>query len=278
MTGITALPTPPQRSDPGNFPTRGDTFMAALPLFATEANALAADVTAKQGLAATSASNAATSETNAAASAASAAATSGVVAWVSGTTYSPGNNVYSLINYKTYRRITSGAGTTDPSSDPTNWSLISVGAGFFMHVQEQYASGTSGGQASSGTRNVPLNTVVYNNITGASLSSGLITLPTGTYDIIGSVVSYSTNAMKGSLYNNTDSTTTLIGTSAFDTSGQPQSSNVYSHIKGRVIITATKAFYLKQFIQTGGSGTYFGFASSSGLTEVFGDIMIWKAA
>ncbi len=38
---ITALPTPPTRQDPDNFAQRGDEFLAALPLFATEANALA---------------------------------------------------------------------------------------------------------------------------------------------------------------------------------------------------------------------------------------------
>ncbi len=37
---ITSLPTPPSRSDPENFPERADAFMAALPRFATEANAL----------------------------------------------------------------------------------------------------------------------------------------------------------------------------------------------------------------------------------------------
>lgn len=39
---ITALPTPPTRSDPTNFAERGDTFLAALPTFVDEANALAA--------------------------------------------------------------------------------------------------------------------------------------------------------------------------------------------------------------------------------------------
>lgn len=70
---ITALPTPPQRNDPVNFAARGDAFMAALPTFTTEANALAVDVNAKQVLATTAASNAATSETNAATSASNAA-------------------------------------------------------------------------------------------------------------------------------------------------------------------------------------------------------------
>lgn len=47
---ITALPTPPTRDDPANFAQRGDAFLAALPVFATEANALQTDVNAKQAL------------------------------------------------------------------------------------------------------------------------------------------------------------------------------------------------------------------------------------
>lgn len=42
---ITSLPTPPSRSDPENFAERADAFMAALPRFANEANALQQDVT-----------------------------------------------------------------------------------------------------------------------------------------------------------------------------------------------------------------------------------------
>lgn len=52
---ITALPTPPSRSDPGTFAARGDAFMTALPTFATEANVLQTDVNAKQAAAAVSA-------------------------------------------------------------------------------------------------------------------------------------------------------------------------------------------------------------------------------
>lgn len=41
---ITALPTPPTRADPTNFAARGDAFLAALPVFQGEANALSAEV------------------------------------------------------------------------------------------------------------------------------------------------------------------------------------------------------------------------------------------
>lgn len=56
---ITDLPAPPSRQDPGNFAVRGDIFMAALPGFVQEANALQAEVEASQNAAATSAADAA---------------------------------------------------------------------------------------------------------------------------------------------------------------------------------------------------------------------------
>jgi hypothetical protein len=42
MPTITALPTPPSRSDPTNFAAQGDAFLSALPTFQAEANAVAA--------------------------------------------------------------------------------------------------------------------------------------------------------------------------------------------------------------------------------------------
>lgn len=45
---ITALPTPPTRSDPSSFATRADAFLIALPTFATEANAVQVDINTKQ--------------------------------------------------------------------------------------------------------------------------------------------------------------------------------------------------------------------------------------
>lgn len=55
---ITPLPTPPSRQDAANFAVRGDAFMGALPDFATEANALQADVNAKQATASAAAATA----------------------------------------------------------------------------------------------------------------------------------------------------------------------------------------------------------------------------
>lgn len=41
--------------------------------------------------------------------------------WVSGTSYTAGKVVWSPSDYQYYMRKSAGAGTTDPSSDTTNW-------------------------------------------------------------------------------------------------------------------------------------------------------------
>jgi hypothetical protein len=78
--------------------------------------------------AAAASANEAAGSANAAAASASAAenavaAGSNVTAWVPGQNYSAGALAYSLVNYKTYRRKITGAGTTDPANDPVNWTI-----------------------------------------------------------------------------------------------------------------------------------------------------------
>lgn len=87
---ITALPTPPSRSDdPGTFAAKSDALLGALPAFVTETNATAADVVTKHGevIAAKDAILATNPETNAgiAVAAAGAAANSAGVAAASET-------------------------------------------------------------------------------------------------------------------------------------------------------------------------------------------------
>lgn len=61
-----------------------------------------------------------------AANAALAALAAGASLWVSGTTYAIGDRRYSTLNGLVYRRLTAGAGTTDPSADGTNWQIVQV--------------------------------------------------------------------------------------------------------------------------------------------------------
>lgn len=161
---ITPLPTPPSRNDPTNFSTRADAFMAALPAFATETNATAVEVDNDRIASAASASSAATQVglaaaqvTLAEAAAASAVASANVTKWVSGTTYTEGAVVWSPSNYLTYRRKTTGGGTTDPSSDSTNWAQV-AGTGDVTLI---------------GTQTLTNKTLTDPNLTSPNITGGL---------------------------------------------------------------------------------------------------------
>lgn len=163
---VTALPTPPSTASPSTFDSRADAFLGALPTFQTENDALAANVFANATDAATSATSAATQAGNAATSAAgavssatAAAASAGASLWVSGTTYAIGDVRYSPATMRVYRRLTSGAGTTDPSADGTNWKAVDTEPAVVV------VSGTS--QAA----------VAYTHYSLANVAATTVTLP-----------------------------------------------------------------------------------------------------
>lgn len=131
---IGAIPTPPTTSDASTFDARADAFVASFPTLQTDVNAATANVYANaleaeaDAIAADASAAAAHASNLAAAASATAAATSaGATAWVSGATYAVGAVAWSPSTRLTYRRTVAGAGTTDPSADPSNWALAAVG-------------------------------------------------------------------------------------------------------------------------------------------------------
>ena len=123
---------PPSSADPANFDARADAKVAEDAAKIVEFNALGENAYDNALEAYNSALNAGTQRTAAetaalaaASNASAAAASAGAVLWVSGTTYAVGFRAWSPINQRVYRRKTAGAGTTDPSADPTNWAFLS---------------------------------------------------------------------------------------------------------------------------------------------------------
>lgn len=115
---------PNQSMAQGPFDAAAAKYMADLPVWGTEVNTLAADLSAKQALASGAATSATASAASAEASATAAALGAGVTEWASGTTYARGVSAWSPVNFQTYRRKTIGAGTLDPSLDPANWQAL----------------------------------------------------------------------------------------------------------------------------------------------------------
>ena len=128
---ITTLSTPPQTTDIANFDARADTHVLETQALVPELNTANLNVynnaLSAYNSATASAASSVTSSSfadNAAASAAAAGISTGVSVWVSGTTYAQYITVISPIDFQNYRRLITGAGTTDPSLDVTNWRLI----------------------------------------------------------------------------------------------------------------------------------------------------------
>ena len=154
--------------------------------------------------------------------------------------------------------------------------------GQLLQVREEQVSGTAGSAITSGswiTR--VLNTSVTNEISGASLASNQITLPSGTYFIDGTasltVQSATTVKHQLRLFNATDASAALVGLTAqvpISDSNNGPSGNSHSFVRGRFTIASQKTFQLEhRTTQTGTGGT----AASWG-TEVYADVCIWKVA
>lgn len=104
-----------------------------------------------------------------------------------------------------------------------------------------------------------INTTVLNNISGCSLASNQITLPSGTYYIRASAPAYLVDEHQIKLYNQSDSTDVLLGTIGFsdNTSGAVQDR---SFIEGYFSIASSKNFEIRHACNvtnaTNGAGAY----------------------
>lgn len=114
---ISGLPTPPDPNDRATYNVRAYPWSVAQGVLATEVAAVASNVYQN----ALEAVASATIVENA-------VVAIDVIPWVSGTTYAIGDVRYSPTDAQTYRRKTAGAGTTDPSTDTTNWTRVTFRA------------------------------------------------------------------------------------------------------------------------------------------------------
>jgi len=161
-----------------------------------------------------------------------------------------------------------------------SFSTISAAGKFesaLLHVRDEKAANTSGGAGTTGAfTKRDLNTVVTNEISGASLSSSVITLPSGTYYAFGSSPAYNVNQLRIKLRNTSDSTDTLLGTTEYNNDGAY--SITRSFVTGRFTIASSKNFELQYRISANPTGNALGTPNNFGITEVYADVQIWKVA
>jgi hypothetical protein len=144
-----------------------------------------------------------------------------------------------------------------------------------MIVRDEKSSGTNGGTFTSGAwRDRTLNTIAFNGIPGASLSTNAITLPIGVYKIYATAPARSTNTHVLKLFNVTDSSDQIIGTTQRSVSGVGISNK--SIVSSVITITSEKVFKLQHRSEASATTTGFGIAAGFGVVEVYSIIMIQK--
>lgn len=144
-----------------------------------------------------------------------------------------------------------------------------------LHVREELATGTDSATLSPTNNWLTrvINTVKTNEITGASLSSNQITLLSGTYFIMASLPAYVTSNHKGRLYNITDSSTEVQGTT--EHAWNNGYTTTHTFINGRFTLSGTKVLEIQHRAGQAGSG---GTSYNSSENEVYANAMIWKVA
>ena len=179
-----------------------------------------------------------------------------------------------------------------PSTSPTDGHLVvfdgttgklvkdgdavpSGGAGMdYINVQDQKSTSTNGGTSSAGgwqTRD--LNTEQSDSGGHVSISSNQMTLDAGTYIVNISAPCCNVNSHQIRLYNITDSSVVLTGTSELAYAG----SNVQTRslISGSFTISGSKVLAVQYKCSTGVSTIGLGVAGSFG-TEVYTIVEMWK--
>jgi hypothetical protein len=146
-----------------------------------------------------------------------------------------------------------------------------------LHVRDEKSNGTNAGTFTSGSfQTRTLNTVMTNEISGASLSSNQIILPSGTYYIDGIAPVYAVENHKLKLRNITDSSDVLIGISNYASSSGFVGNN--AHLTGRFTIASQKTFEIQHRSSSTTNSNGFGTSASMSVIEVYADIQIWKVA
>ena len=164
------------------------------------------------------------------------------------------------------------ANVTSPKLDALNKGRFE---NYLLHVQDQKAAGTNGGSFASGDwRTRDLNTVLTNEIAGASLAGNQITLPAGNYFIIASAPGLAVNAHRLKLRNITDESDVLVGTTEYACAATLCEAR--SAVTGRFHLAAEKVLELQHICEKTKDGNGFGSCYDFEVPEVFTDCLIWK--
>lgn len=145
----------------------------------------------------------------------------------------------------------------------------------YLEYRDEKAANTAGGTATSGSfQTRTLNVEAADAGGHGTLAANQVTLAAGTYECFALVPGAGgVNQFQAKLRNVTDSTDTLIGTSAVAGGG-----NIMAHsfLSGRFTIAGAKAFEVQMRVNTTIATNGWGFPANLGVTEVYTVLRCWK--
>lgn len=151
-----------------------------------------------------------------------------------------------------------------------------LGIDNMLHVEDRKPAGTHGGTFTSGAwRTRDLNTIVTNNINGASLSNNQVTLPAGEYWVEAESSAYRVARNGNRLYNVSLASVLLIGLPR--QSHANYGPNDTSFLTGRLILDNITVLEIQHTCATTLTTTGFGNAVDLGSShETYSTLKIWK--
>jgi len=144
-----------------------------------------------------------------------------------------------------------------------------------IDIVDLKSANTAGGTFTSGAdRTRDLNTVIYQSIFNASLASNQITLPEGIYYINASAPGWRVANHQSKLYNTTNSTSLLTGTSEYNSTSPTASSR--SIINGIFTLSASSVLEIRHRGNTTQNTDGFGYPANLGNNEIYTIVHISK--
>tara|TARA_R100001039_G_scaffold39097_1_gene43808 strand:- start:1750 stop:2244 length:495 start_codon:yes stop_codon:yes gene_type:complete len=147
-----------------------------------------------------------------------------------------------------------------------------------LYAVDEKPDGSSGGASNNDSyRTRDLNTILVNDIEGASLASNRVLLPPGSYYIEASAPASYSDSHHLALFNYTGSTYECFGTSEYTDSGAGLD-QTRSFLFCKVTIQAATEFEFRHYTQSSRTLTGLGVGRTQGSPEIYLQAKIWKVA
>lgn len=145
-----------------------------------------------------------------------------------------------------------------------------------FHVEDQKAAAAPGGTFTGGAfQTRALNSIRTNEITGASLSANLITLPIGVFYVEAQAPASKVNTHQASLANTSGTTVNIVGSAAY--SFTTNTANALSIVTGRFTTSVITVVQLRHRCSATRATDGFGLANNNvGNVNIFSVVKIWK--